>query len=125
MSDAQQWQIQAIGDLARTLGLDASTAMQSNAMKITIDGARFVAEIEPGDDDIVVALVHAVTNADIEPIGRALLGACAHTNTRFFTQVALDGAHTLVLVARVEACDAHALDEALVYLRGLYAQAGA
>lgn len=119
------WWQQALTDFGARLGFPATTRWPSDVLNFSVDGGKYLIDVERFEDDVVLAVLRGARAPEIEAKARLLLRTASFDHDHpFFLQVGLKGRDVLVLAARVERPQYHRLYDAFELIRKLYADIG-
>ena len=119
------WWIKAIADFGANLGFADSGTWRRNFLSLSMDGGRYLIDVERAGDDIIIAVLRDVPLPDVDEQARFLLRQCSFEHYRpHFLQAGMKGDNTLVLGARLHLSQSHQMYEALEQIRKVFAEAG-
>ena len=126
MTDAPpDWWREALADFGERLGFRDTAGWTTDALNLSVADGRYLVDVEPSGDEIVLAVLCPVPPAEVGPRTRLLLRAVAFDRDHpFFLQAGLKGADVLVMAARVERAQHNRLHDALELILALYADMG-
>ena len=121
---APEWWFKAIADFGANLGFADAGGWREEVLNLSMDGGKYLLDVERSGETIVIALLSTVSSAEFDKRARFIMRQCSFEHYRpFFLQVGLKGESTLVLAARLHFSEAHKMYGALEQIRKVFAEA--
>ena len=122
---APEWWCRAISDFGAALGFRDAGEWGSEVLNLSVEGGKYLVDVERSGDDIVLAVLRRAPLAEVEETALSLLRKCSFESYHpFFVQVGLKGEDVFVLAARVERSEVYRMVDAFEFIRTLYADTG-
>ena len=118
------WWARAVADFGSCMGFQHTDDWAMDTLNISVDGGRYLIDIERSGDDILLAVFRRVALCEVDEKITLLLGSCNVEACRsFFLQAGLKGNDVIVLAARLGRTEARQMYNAFKLIRRLYADA--
>ena len=118
------WWTTAVSDFGASMGFQHTDTWSMDTLNISVDGGRYLVDIERSGDEILLAVFRRVALSEVEEKSTLLLRWCSVDNHQpFFLQAGLQGDDVIVLAARLGRTQASQMYNAFKLIRKLYADA--
>ena len=118
------WWTTAVGNFGASMGFKNTADWNMDILNLSVDGGRYLVDIERSGDDILLATFRRVALADIEEKIALLLRVCSPDRYQpYFLQAGLKGGDLIVLSARLYRTEAGHMYNAFELIRKLFGHA--
>lgn len=118
------WWARAVGEFGASMGFQHTADWTMDTLNLSVDGGRYLVDIERSADDILLATFRHVPLSDVEEKIMLLLRSCSpDSHHPYFLQAGLKGDDVIVLAVRLHRSEAGRMYNAFEFIRKLFADA--